>query len=344
MSEEKPSITNRIEALLYPAGKEPETAPAPEPVETPEPVAASAPETPAPEAAPEPADESQPVQLSTLSELAEHLGVEVGDLYNLRIPVSTGRGKEEVSLGEWKDAYQAAADYKRQAAELAEMRRDIEMQKQSYSSEAGQRLRQANALTEQAERMLTAEMGKVDWENLRVTDPAEYAARRQEYYERSAQIQATKSHVVQEAERLSQEARAEQAKRYADILSREAQALITAIPEWRDDEKGNQGRVEVREYLKSAGFEDSEIANVADHRAVVLARKAMLYDKLQKESKVAAKKLVAIGSKVLTPGSPKSKADAGSDKLNKLRANLKRSGRIQDAAALLSERWSNTRR
>ena len=63
------------------------------------------------------AEEVEEIQLSSLRDLAEHLGVEEADLYqNIAIPVTKADGTPDtISLSEWKDAYQASDHYREQA-------------------------------------------------------------------------------------------------------------------------------------------------------------------------------------------------------------------------------------
>lgn len=101
--------------------------------------------------------------------------------------------------------------------------------------------------------------------------------------------------------------------------------------EYADEVKGELVKREIREYAKSAGWTEQELAKVYDHRAVVSLWKAAQYDKLMKNKSGAIKK-VAEAPKTLKPGTGTSQQT--DDQSKKLRQQLKKSGKARDAAAL----------
>ncbi len=283
-----------------------------------------------------PAGDDEAVEVETLADLAEHLGVEVGDLYALRIPVTVDDGsKAEISLGEWKDAYQATNKLTRTQKELAEARERFEAERQQAAEKIQTNLQQAEALVEAAEKQLMADLERIDWKGLRDADPAEYAARRQEMLERQRILEESKTGIRQRAGEANAERQAEQQRQYAELLQKEQQALAEAIPEWRDQAKAKAEKAALSEYLTGAGFAPDEVANIADHRAVVLARKAMLFDQSVKQTDAAKKRVLKIGKKVLAPGAKQTRAEQQGDKLSRQRGALRKSGKIDDAAALI---------
>jgi dihydropteroate synthase len=69
-----------------------------------------------------------------------------------------------------------------------------------------------------------------------------------------------------------------------------------------------------------------------------MVRDAMRFREQAKQADVAKKKVIKIGKKVLTPGAAQTKAEKSSNKMKPLRDALRKSGKIEDAAALLSQR------
>lgn len=61
----------------------------------------------------------------------------------------------------------------------------------------------------------------------------------------------------------------------------------------------------------------------------------MLYDQVVKQSDAAKKRVVKLGKKVLSPGVKQTRNEQKADTLSKQRATLRKSGNVNDAAALI---------
>jgi hypothetical protein len=79
-----------------------------------------------------------------------------------------------------------------------------------------------------------------------------------------------------------------QAQAAQQLLMAEEKALLAKLPTWRNSEKAAQEKRALGEYLTQSGYQQSEISGLTDHRALLIARKAWLYDQLQaaKDDKV----------------------------------------------------------
>ena len=86
------------------------------------------------------------------------------------------------------------------------------------------------------------------------------------------------------------------------------------------------------EFATGLGYTTEEIAQVSDHRVLLLLRKAMLYDRGQARKPAAKQRIEKV--KVAKPGTgtktTKSKTKAA-------RQRLAKSGRVEDAAELFLE-------
>lgn len=352
--ERPPSPEKRLAALFdataEPAEPRQEEAPeAPPPKVKAKPKAEPAPADAAPEA-PQEASEDAPKEtaadvsdddvpaVESLADLAEVLGTDVAELYNLRIPVTSADGERaDVSLGEWKDAYQSSAKAQKLQAELESKRAAFEQHQAQVAQQIQGRLREVDALVNAAEGQLLSEYNAIDWNQLRQQDPADWAARRQDFIERQNAINEAKRKATDEATRLQAEQSEKAAKYRGEALQREAAALMAAIPDWKDEAKAKTEKAQLFDYLVSSGFKPDDVSSVIDHRVVVLARKAMLWDKRSTDGKDAIKKLVKVAPKrVLKPGAAQSKADQQADARASIRGRLKKSGRLEDFAALIS--------
>lgn len=283
--------------------------------------------------------EQEAVEIGTLGELAEHIGVDVGDLYGITVPITVDGKPVELPIGEWKDRVRAGVE----ADTVAEQRRAFAEEKKAAESQIATRraevedsIRQAAALTESAEKQLLADIEGVNWAELRESQPAEWAAKQQEMQQRQAQIKESKQ-AAQAAWRQHVETQgAEHQAQIAEHIQRERDALLQAVPEWRDEGVFDSERKEMREYLSGVGFTDAEVDGATDHRLIVMARKARAYDEQQTKASVARKKVAKVGKKIIRPGSPASKQVAKDDAMTGMRKKLRKSGKVEDAYALIA--------
>jgi hypothetical protein len=171
------------------------------------------------------------------------------------------------------------------------------------------------------------EFEKTDWTTLKEEDPYAYMLQKDEY--RDAQEKA--ANVVQQQQLIQQEQAQESQKARAHFVKQEYSRLVEALPEWNDKE--STIKKDVQEYATSVGFRPEEINQLADHRSVLIIKKAMEFDKLTK--KVAPKKkAVKKVPKVQKSGRGNSNEDAATEAINKKRARLRKSGKQDDAASL----------
>jgi hypothetical protein len=112
-------------------------------------------------------------------------------------------------------------------------------------------------------------------------------------------------------------------------LAQEAQKLTQFIPEFSQPEKADQVRADIRQYAKSIGFSDQELANVYDSRAVLALWKAAQYDKLVSQGP----KKVSQAPPVLKSGAAKV-AQPETESYKAERNKLRKTGKARDAANL----------
>jgi hypothetical protein len=109
---------------------------------------------------------------------------------------------------------------------------------------------------------------------------------------------------------------------------------MSKVPEWKDAEVAKKEKQEIAAFLLDQGFTKEDLAAASDHRMILMARKAMLFDKGQDKTAIAQKKVLTI-PKVLKAGATKSPAQINAANLAALAAKAKRTGSIEDAQALL---------
>jgi hypothetical protein len=167
----------------------------------------------------------------------------------------------------------------------------------------------------------------VEWESLKAEDPYQYMIKKDEYrdaQERVNNLVAEQQMVQQEQAQQAQQAR-------AHFVQQEYSRLVESLPEWND--KNSTIKKDIQEYATSVGFKPEEISQLADHRSVLIIKKAMEYDKLT--TKVAPKKkAVKKVPKVQKSGRGNSKEDVAAEAIKKKRTRLQKSGKQQDAASV----------
>lgn len=244
-----------------------------------------------------------------------------------RFTVKAAGEEKEVTLEELMQGYQLGADYTKKTQEVAEQRKAVEAEAQAIQE--AKQVRDTYAQRLQAiEQFLTGNQDSPeDLAAMKENDPIGYAVKVAELTEKKEQL----AQVRAEQQRLAQQQQAEQQQEMAKFVQQEAQKLSQVLPEFSDPAKGEQIRNEIRNYGKSVGFTDQELANVYDSRHVLMLHKAMMYDKLQK-SKPAVTKKVAQAPKMVKSGTKVK--EGNTDIRKKQMSKLKQSGKVRDAAAL----------
>ena len=275
-----------------------------------------------------PEEEGQ-AEEETEEEVDEEEETEIVAEEDLKYTIKVDGEEFEVGIEELKNGYQRQADYTRKSQALAEQRKETEAIQSERQRLEQERQMYANGL-QMLQEQQTAKLKpfeSVDWEALKAEDPYQYMIKKDEY--RDAQERVTN---IQQQQQLVQQEQNQQAqKARAHFVQQEYSKLVEALPEWND--KDSTIKKDVQEYAKSVGFLPEEINQLADHRSVLIIKKAMEYDKLTK--KVAPKKkAVKKVPKVQKSGRGNSKEDAAVEAIKKKRARLQKSGKQDDAASV----------
>jgi hypothetical protein len=197
---------------------------------------------------------------------------------------------ESVTLEALLSSYSKDADYRQKTAALAEKERAWESTREQ-SLKADRDALQAER--EQAKQILTgwqnfveAQFGNKEyWDNLRKENPGEWAAQQQALSQQLKDIQ----------DKAAELQKKDQQKRESDLNAHKAaefQKLVTAIPEWKDQAKLNEGYQKAAAYaVKVRGFEPKDLGAFAmDHRLMLVFRDAEAFHALeQKKPEIAPK-------------------------------------------------------
>ena len=232
-------------------------------------------------------------------------------------------GKEvEVTLDELQKGYSRTQDYTRKTQQIAEVRKQTEAELQEVRAEREQYAQLLGALQAQVQQ---AAQPQVDWDRLYQEDPIEWVRQRELARENQEKAVAIQS----EQQRLAQLSQREQAQQREMLLAQEQEALVAAIPEWKDAKKAQAEKAMLVQFGQKIGFTPDDLKNVVDHRAVVMLRKAALYDQMMSK-RGQIKPVTNNGPRPAKPGA----AGRVSSNTEAMRAQqrLAKTGRVDDAA------------
>lgn len=213
--------------------------------------------------------------------------------------------------------------------------------KDRYVTEQLQRLSQVDQVAPQLQGQLAqvkaieaqlAPYQSVNWVQEAANDPGRYAQLRAQYdVLRDAYGQAASQYTQAE-----QSARAQLRHIAQQRLQAEAQRLPELVPEWKDPQRMEADKAAIsKHYTTTYGINEQELnaeANTAFKVAVL--QKAMKYDQLVR-SKADKSKTLRTAPPVTRPGAAQTPDAAKADQRKALTQNLRKSGDLKDAAALI---------
>jgi hypothetical protein len=179
-----------------------------------------------------------------------------------------------------------------------------------------------------------AALNNVDWVAVQANSPAEYTRLQAMKEDLKSRLGA----IEQEFQQSSQQLSAYQQQQLAEVVAKEHRALNEKMPDFGDSVKGNQLRQDLGVYLRDAGgFTPQEINTAYDHRLVVLATKAMLYDKQLTASASADAKRNNVAAPVRAPGTSQDNDRGPQSRLTRQVARFGRTNSVRDAGSLIAE-------
>ena len=234
-------------------------------------------------------------------------------------------GKEiDVTLDELQKGYSRTQDYTRKTQQIAETRKAVEAEASAIRAEREQYAQLLGALKQQLE----STEAPVDMDRLYNEDPIEWVRQSEVMRQKQDKLAAIQS----EQQRLSQLTAQQRAQEMQAHLATQQEALIQAVPEWKDSKKAKAEKALLIEFGQKIGFSEEELKNVYDHRAVIALRKAALYDQMMSK-RGQIKPVINNGPRPAKP----SAAGRVSTTTESTRAKqrLAKSGRVNDAASAI---------
>ena len=232
---------------------------------------------------------------------------------------------EKVTVKEAAEGYQRQADYQRKTQALAEERKSLESVRNQTEAERAYYAQTVSQLKSQLESLAPQEP---DWNRLHQEDPINFPIIEKQWRDYKANLQA----VQQEEARLKTLAYQEEQSKLQMVVEEGRKFIVDKMPEWKDEAKWNSARGQLREYGKTVGYTDEELAMAYDPRAIIVLEKARRYDALQNNS---PKPIQKASPKPLKQGTTAQSPRRDND-VTKVKQRLKSSGHVNDAAALFA--------
>ena len=207
----------------------------------------------------------------------------------------------KVKMQDLVKSYQLEGHVNKKSMQLESDRREFETTRDQAYNHLTQKITVANNLIGAVEQQLMGELQGIDWDTLRATDPAEWAATRQYYTERVQWLEQLKTQTGSMQKGLTEEQQKAQQDKYNAFMQGEVQKMIQDNPAWKDQavmakEVGEVGKFLVDKY----GFTPEEIANHMDARMMRMVRDAMQF--ANGKDTLKAKKVPDNVPKFRTPG------------------------------------------
>ena len=235
----------------------------------------------------------------------------------------------EVTLDELRNGYSRDADYRQKTEELSNQRKNFQSESEKQRLNYSQKLNQVNELMSMAQKELNAEKNSVDLEQMYEDDPTE--AMRVEHRLRKKQ---------ERLDSVKAKTQAEQKIQFDTFLQEQKQLLEKKMPEFTDPAKVSTLKANMKSTLNNYGFNDQEVAQVYDHRIVMLVNDAMKYRNLQNSKPNLAKKISKPG-KVFSSGVKQGKSESNLKLRREKFSRLKKSGSMKAAQDVFLDMINN---
>jgi len=237
----------------------------------------------------------------------------------------------EVTLDELRNGYSRDADYRRKTEELSHEKKQFMSESEKQRQDYSQKLNEMNQLLSNAQQELNSEISSSDLEALYDEDPAQ-----------AAKIEHRLRRKQEKLASALQKTQSEQKKQFDGYLQMERTKLVNKIPDFADPGKASTLKNNMRSHLAKYGFNDSEIAQVYDHRILMLVNDAMKFGNLQKAKPNIAKK-ISKPSRTFSSGIKQDKNDVRSKISREKFSRLKKSGSMKAAQDVFLDMINNNK-
>jgi hypothetical protein len=280
-------------------------------------------------AAPETTEEEGVRSIEELAEAFEVTPEEFTSTIHVKGPDGT-----EVPLAEAISAFQAAPDAERISQATAAKTAELEAQGVKLSQEHDAKMGELQQLTARMISELDAD-AKINWDELEQEDPAEWNKQKIKQAERREMVRAAMDSM--NAEKAKRDA--ENDRLMEEWQQAEMEKVREIMPTWRDEKvwnaKGGPSD-QLAGFMEKMGYTAEDQRFLWDHRNLMTAWYASEYLKLKSAASVETKKLKKL-PKLIPVGARVQAGSADEKRHQELRRNLRKSGKLEDAAAIFEE-------
>ena len=235
----------------------------------------------------------------------------------------------DVTLDELRNGYQRDADYRQKTEELSYQRKQFQSESEKQRLDYSQKLNELNQSLSVAQQDLNAEINSADLDRLYDEDPTE-----------AAKVERKLKKKQNALNQSLQQAQAEQKQQFETFLQDQQRKLVSKMPEFSDPAKASSLKANMKSTLNNYGFNDQEVAQVYDHRIVMLVNDAMKYRSMQNSKPNIAKKITK-PSKPFSSGVKQGKSEANLKLRRDKFSRLKKSGSMKAAQDVFLDMITN---
>ena len=235
----------------------------------------------------------------------------------------------EVTLDELRNGYSRDADYRQKTEELSNQRKNFQSESEKQRQDYSQKLNELNQKLSAAQVDLNAEINSADLDKMYDEDPTE-----------AARVERKLKKKQDALNQSLQQAQAEQKEQFSSFLQDQQRKLVSKMPEFSDPAKASSLKANMKSTLNNYGFNDQEVAQVYDHRIVMLVNDAMKYRSLQNSKPNIAKKITK-PSKPFSSGVKQGKSEANFKVRKEKFSRLRKTGSMKAAQDVFLDMITN---
>jgi len=294
------------------------------------------PEDSQPESTPEAQEEAQEVELTAddiedeTPQAEDDESADAPEPQTFRVKAS---GEEvDVTLDELINGYQRGADYTKRSQALAEERKAVQAERAAIEEARALRDTYIQRLDAMNQALSEREVTDEQLEALKDSDEVGYMRallERQQLRDKRHQIQA-------ERDRTAERQVHEQQQELKAYVAKEAESIKKSMPAYFDDARGPEMRKQMWEYALELGAPEERLNSIYDAWQIQMLWDASQYRRLLK-NKQSAVKQTKEAPKMLRSGASGQRANLADEQVKRARGQLKKTGKVSDAAALFEQ-------
>lgn len=171
--------------------------------------------------------------------------------------------------------YQTDKYNTQRSQQIAEQKREVEEKAASIVENYTKKLDDAAKLTEMLHNNLLQEYRSIDWDTLRIKNPAEFAALRQEFAEKSDNINQLFGAIETQREQEQSQVQVAQQQQRQQFIASQIELTIEKNPDWASPEAFKSNLDSMTQFFNEAyGIPPDAILGIADHRIVEIYKDA----------------------------------------------------------------------